>query len=610
MKKLLGTILLLAVVATHVAAQVDFSSQYLMRLKGNIYYGGDLSEGCGSRFDVYLVYEDGQVSHIVASEHGGGTRAFELDIFFESKNKVKQIVCYGRVYRQGSRWRSCGSRKVGEGNGYIDIDPNLGYPCFKQTFTGKFPYYDGRNTTVSVEIQPLSKKSTRLTMNADLRNNYNEDFANDPLIDPELGRFLFDGKSPFNFTIASQGGTSPETYWTETTDVAGGQTVSRQRIITYPSWPAPTSLKVSVGAYVNFGVTMGDEHATWDNVTDSRPVAAEFTLPLSDMVNPGTKTAQFTLFPNAPPSQVTLITTTYSLPIKYGPDDTNILPYKSRVTIVGPAWNPRSFYHWVYSLDGTTWKDLPARFQGQQRLQLSGYDIEGEDFMKNPIANRFVKLIVDCNGAESNILTLSGRISAPDITSVTPLPDRCFDKQGDGAFTITFATPLFVDSNGNREHLTILLKDPQRTDLTVGQFTDITLDAQNSFTPPRGLASDKRYLIELFDTYQGTAGYTGDVVNHRATFELVRPQPVSSVITPEAVHCYAGSGRTDKPGGAGRRGELSFRLCAGRYGRLGSYRYGSGSFCCCAVSSAGQLPVQGIRWQQLRRPRWCKNIDC
>ena len=65
-------------------------------------------------------------------------------------------------------------------------------------------------------------------------------------------------------------------------------------------------------------------------------------------------------------------------------------------------------------------------------MEISGRDLEGEEFMKHSGANRFVKLIVDCNGAESNILTLSGRISAPNITQVVPMPDRCFDKEEDG----------------------------------------------------------------------------------------------------------------------------------------------------------------------------------
>ena len=581
MKKLLVTIFLLTVVALEAAAQEDFSSQYLMKLKGAVYYPGDLSSGCGSRIDVYLIYEDGTVSHVYAREHAGDWHYFDMEIFLESNNKVRQIVCYGRAYNERDGWTDtsgCGSRKIGEGNGYIDLDLNRDYPCFNQTFTGKFPPYHPQYTTISVDIQPLSKKSARLTMNADLRNNHNEDFINDPLNDAAgTGIWLFDGKSPFTFTIAAESGARPfDTFWSEMTESAGGQTISRQRVVTYGSWP-PTSLKVTVDAEVPFGTTMGDEHATWDAVMFTKPTHVQFNLPLTDMVNPGTKTVDFTLYPAAAPSQVTLTTTSYTLPIRYGPDDTNILPYKSRINIVGPVGNPASFYHWVYSLDGTTWKDFPARYQGQQRLQLSGYDLEGEAFMEHPIANRFVKLIVDCNGGESNILTLSGRISAPDIASVTPMPDRCFDKPNDGAFKITFAKPLYVDQNGDQEHLTIILKDPLITNKTVAQFPDITLDGQNSFICPRALPSDKKYKLELVSTYLGTAVYTGDPVNHTASFELVRPQPVSSVITPEAVHCYSGAD-----------GKINLSAQGG----VGNYRYDyvpSGTEDSVHVSMAQQL---------------------
>ncbi len=262
------------------------------------------------------------------------------------------------------------------------------------------------------------------------------------------------------------------------------------------------------------------------------------------MTVPDSRTFTYTAYAGAAPSQLTISTSTYSFPLKYGPDNTNILPYgpANKVTILGPAGNAPSFYHWIYSLDGVNWKDFPAQFQGKTRLSLSGYDLEGEAFMDNPVANRFIKLIVDCNGGESETLVLSGRISAPNITSVTPMPDRCYDTPWDGAFTISFSRPLLDDGNGNRERLTILVRDLATTNANApDQIIDVTLDAQNSFTWPRRLQSDKRYEVTLLDTYLGTFGYTGDLQNHYANIELIRPLPVSSVVTSRAVHCYGGS---------------------------------------------------------------------
>jgi hypothetical protein len=548
MKKLFGVFLLVALATTHALSQSDFSSQYLLKLRGGAYYGGDLSQGCGSRIDIYVVYQNGVRTQVYGGEHGGGMRSFAIDLMFESKNKIKTIVCYGRAYRQGSRFSSCGRRKLGEGNGYIELDTTRSYPCYKQTHLGKFPYYDGRSE-VNVEIIPLSKKSVKLVVDSDLRNNSNQDLANDPAIDlnDPAGLRMSPHKTDFRYSITgvNPDGTTQQLLAEAYDGYAeiGPDPIVRQTILYDGAWKKPTSVNVTASGNAWLGQYFTDDNgATYFIPMYPRPNAASLNIALPDFPVPGTVSVPYVLFPGAATSQLRLTATTYTMPIKYGPDDTNILPYDTRVTLLAPAWNPASFYHWVYSLDGVTWKDFPSQFQGKHRLQISGYDLEGEEFMKHPVANRFIKLIIDCNGGESSTLTLSGRISAPHITNVTPMPDRCFDRPRDGAFTITFHRPLLVDENGNRERLTILVRDLAQSNANPpDQVIDVTLDAQNSFTWPRRLQSDRKYEITLLDTYLGTFGYTGDRTSHYANVELIRPQPVSSVVTAEDVHCYGGT---------------------------------------------------------------------
>jgi hypothetical protein len=548
MKKLFGAILLVALSATHVSAQQDFSNQYLLKLRGAAVADGDLSTTCGSRIDIYVEYQHGPAQHVFGGEHGGGVLPFYVELFYNSNNKATRIITYGRSYSDGDWDDGCGGLKRGEGNSYTVLDTVTGYPVYRQTLNGKFIGYDFNQSWLSVDLQPLSKKSMGLTVVSEMRNNANQEFANDPDLAPQppytFSVWDFKVIEDYSLAIVDEAGNAEPLIWKteERWNWLANESFSRQRTINYGTAPKLKSVKVhAYGDFLIVGYAPGMEGIPPFFLKES---TADHELPIPSLPVPGTTTLPYILFPQAGSSNVTLTTRMYSLPIQYGPDDTYILPYDTanRVTILGPAWNAAPFYHWVYSTDGNTWKDLPAKFQGKHRLSISGYDLEGEDFMNNPVANRFFKLVVDGNGAESNILTLSGRISAPNIVNVVPLPDRCFDKERDGAFKITFSRPLLADRNGNREVLTILVRDLAANGANPSvPMVDVTLDATNSFTWPRGLQSDRQYEITLLDTYFGSNAYTGDRSKHYATLELIRPLPLSSVVTPSDVHCHGGA---------------------------------------------------------------------
>ncbi len=244
MRKLYGAILLLAVATTQAVAQADFSNQYLLKLSGGAYYGGDLSLSCGSRFDVNVVYEDGHSELVYTEQHGGlGMRTFNLEIVFNSTNKVKRIVTWARAYRK-SGLSSC--RRIGEGEGDFDIDLTTS-ACFAKTFTGAFVGYDAAQSTVSVDIQPLSKKSMKLTVNSTLRNNANQEYANDPRLQPgPYGPYLWTWKDDFNYSVTTsfQDGTSDvhgeSGLWFDT-----NQTINKQWVVNYAG-PKQVS-SVSIG---------------------------------------------------------------------------------------------------------------------------------------------------------------------------------------------------------------------------------------------------------------------------------------------------------------------------------------------------------------------------
>jgi hypothetical protein len=536
--------LLFLLILTHaVLAQENFYNQYMITVSGVGSTGGDPNINCQSGFEYSVIFESGDRSIVVplVGVDGPGNTNFSGYLVFSSQNKVKSLFLHTKDQRKHGLGENC------EGGTITDreIIFNPQYPCHNRTIT----HSDGSYSfTTTIEILPLSKKSIRLSTSVDMRNNANEDFANHPYINiyqppARVGPY----KTNFSYSLSATVENSPSrtmlsggTNW-----LLPGATISRQHSMIFPLIKKPVALTLTSLGTVELLIRTDTEssgEAEYTTVVARLPSRAAHNFPTSDLQVPGTTTFNFSLYPSANPGRITLTTSTFSLPIKYGPDATNILPYDTanRITILGPAGNPSAFYHWVYSTDLATWIDLPAKFQGQQRLSISGYDLQGEEFMRYHNTNVFFKLVIDCSGDESDVLTLSRRISAPNIVNVTPMPDRCFDKERDGAFRIVFSRPLFVHESGAKETLNILVRDLSNVNAPA-QILDVTLGADNSLTWPRQLQSDRQYEISMIDTYLGASTYSDDKINHYDTVELIRPLPISSVMTPEAVHCYNGA---------------------------------------------------------------------
>lgn len=505
MKRILQLCLLLT--CYQAAAQTDFHNDYMITLTGGVTYGGDLSSGCGSKFEITVVFQDGSSQMLISEGHGGGgTHNYIRKVVFKSNNKITQIIAYGEAYRQNPTYRSCGHRRIDRGNITINIDTTTNYPCADRRFVNVFRGYN--SSTMNVSIQPVSDRvSTTVTL------------VNDAT-----------ARRRMNYTVTANysNGTS-EPYLSAGEDPWPANAVENNAASTYAQRP--------ITDVQSFSLTSSGQRRVSRFFFDYN-TSNSFLLSAS----PEDNQYQFNLFANTAQSTLRITHEKAKFELHYGPDNSNILPSDTtnRIILLGPARNPSAFYHWVYSSDGNTWIDLPAKYQGRHRIAVSGYDIQGDDFWNYHNTNIFFKIIVDCNGAESEILILSRRVSAPNMLAVTPDPDRCFDRPLDGTVKINFNRPLMVASNGDRETLSILLVDNVDPTITLDQLTNVVFETDNSITWPRRLQSGRSYVIKLIGRFKGVATYTDNVVYHSHPFDLIRPVAVTSVITPQAVHCYGG----------------------------------------------------------------------
>ncbi len=505
MKRLLQFCLLLVFYQT--AAQTDFSNEYMITVSGGVYYGGDLSSGCGSRYDVILEFEDGSTQTIVSNGHGGGgTVSFYRKFSFRSDNRVRRVIAFGKAHRQSPRYRSCGYRRIDEGNIYLPLDLNTDYPCVNRLYRNVFRGFN--SSDITIDIQPVAQRlTTTLSMPNNATNRRRTSYALDAMFTSGGSDRVFSGYLDS---------------WGRST------TVNRKDSIVLLKSDVRSVLLTTAGQTVN------------GRIVRNFNTSHSFDLPA--FTNTLDVTFPFNLFPDAPAGSLRVVYRKIKFPLKYGPNTSYILPSdtSNRVVLLGPRGNPASFYHWVYSWDGVNWTNLPAKFQGRNRLEISGYDILGNEFWKYHNNNIFFKIIVDCNGAESETLTLSARLSAPNIVSLTPDPDRCYDKPQDGSFKVVFDRPLHVSEAGEPERLTILVTDAADNTVTIDQLIDVTLEADNSFSWPRRLFSDRNYQIRLLGKFKEVPTFTDNPVNHARNVELIRPRPITSTLTPEAVHCYNG----------------------------------------------------------------------
>lgn len=215
----------------------------------------------------------------------------------------------------------------------------------------------------------------------------------------------------------------------------------------------------------------------------------------------------------------------------------DLLPHDDKTNLSVPSGLPSDLYNWEYSTDGTKWMDLPGNLntQGQHSINISLVDVVGPDFQRFIGQNIYFRIRLNKNIYSDQILTLSARISAPHINSITALPNNCFG-ESNGGFKVYFDRALI-----SGESLNLVI-----TETTTGDIQNVSnvtsLEDGNVITTPLNFPPGN-YKIELIDTYNGTAGYS-DAPNHTGTASFTGPGAVDFSTSKSDILCRDGKDGT------------------------------------------------------------------
>lgn len=244
-----------------------------------------------------------------------------------------------------------------------------------------------------------------------------------------------------------------------------------------------------------------------------------------------------------------------SLSIEAIDNKEKMLPTDDKIKLKATASFPKNIYKWQYGttdlkLGTVIWKDLPI-FNGDSIIQMSATDILA-DFAQYMVGQSIFFRIDMGNDFYSNKVTLNIQRSSPHITSLIPIPPKCFG-QMNGSAKIQFDRELM-----SNELLSIILSDSATGAAVSGsKYNLIELEAGNIITLDSKLAYGK-YKIGLIGKYPDTLTntYTSGP-QHKAFFEIKSPSAVSFSITKQNdVRCYGDNDGTIKitaTGGVGNR---------------------------------------------------------
>ncbi|MDR0661366.1 MAG: SprB repeat-containing protein, partial [Prevotellaceae bacterium] len=195
----------------------------------------------------------------------------------------------------------------------------------------------------------------------------------------------------------------------------------------------------------------------------------------------------------------------------------------------------------------STWIDVPAAYNGQPTLDISGNDLMPGTFLEEVVLKKKqVRFRIDYGCGYSDIITLDGKKSAPTISGCNVTPNTCFGEK-DAKITLRFSEPLLAD-----ELLSISLNNgifrEEHANLTNLHIVDGVYEIT-------GLPGDSTYNIQLFGKYpadnrpvpvppgsinipSNTTYTTGE--GHTASVPIVSPGPLDLSATPVAVSCFNG----------------------------------------------------------------------
>ncbi|RYF20938.1 MAG: hypothetical protein EOO42_11520 [Flavobacteriales bacterium] len=155
----------------------------------------------------------------------------------------------------------------------------------------------------------------------------------------------------------------------------------------------------------------------------------------------------------------------------------DILPTTDRITIKSDTGFLTSEYNWQYSLnplDPSSWVSLP-------QFNTASISVNAMDILQTLDASSHGKKVsfrqIAYNGeAVSNVVTYSVRLSAPRVTTATPIQPTCSDTN-DGAIKLVFDRPLYP---GEQLNYTLL---------------DVTTNTPTSYNGVLSIEADKTFVI-------------------------------------------------------------------------------------------------------------------
>lgn len=218
----------------------------------------------------------------------------------------------------------------------------------------------------------------------------------------------------------------------------------------------------------------------------------------------------------------------------------NFLPSDHKVTLNATSGFPNYAYHWQYGtmetwgwplpIEGIIWRDFPSGLNYTPSTSFTGKDLFGADFQNMVGRNIYFRVKYACADIGTNTVTMNARLSAPNITKVEPIPNRCFGEKN-GSLKIFFDRALL-----NGEALNLSLTGPQSE--SAENITALAPD--NSYTWPEILGPGE-YDISMIAGYAGIPSYTGGTGNF-AIASFSSPTKVTfAPIAAKQVSCFGGS---------------------------------------------------------------------
>jgi hypothetical protein len=513
------TIFILVSVSAEVWAQ-----EYRIDMKARLRYSNN-DVSCDSWFEITLHTQDNDNFEWYQGLNMGEDNwaEFEKSISVPAGKIVTGLTI--RSKRQTENISSCKTRA--EGTSEYSI-PDTWYPCNSSgEITGLFNAYDGESS-LEINITPLSLGNTKI-FGITVRPN---------AIQTEAAFVMSSDAFLYNYTV-----TAVYTSGSEDDILTSATPRSRSKDDAFKNKACLTTggrnLIKEIRVFVQ-GILFSPSVTKVFPVNDT---GGDLDLMLDDSNNlpfPYTKVGSYLHIRYNQPRT----------PINYSPGSSNILPSGNKINLQIPESNNDPF-QWQYSVDGgSTFNNVPASFGNTNTISFSGEDLFGSNWSNYLFKNIFFKALYTCaSNRETKTITLVHLPSAPGISSVDPVTERCAGV-GDGGLKINFKRPLYTFNFSGEEYVErVYIFLQQNGTPPPGETHELfpnTMAADNSLTI-LNLANNTYHItlltsfVKKTDSNSSLGNGYSDGPDHAADQTIVPRPPIANFNAAFAdVHCYGG----------------------------------------------------------------------